>query len=181
MTRLNSAVSERRSRSALLRWGGAALACASVLGAQQLRFVLTPSLPRGLYLALPPRSTYRAGDIVTFCPPPDIVPPLLKARLAAPGACPGPIVPLAKRIVALGGFACAQPAGITVGGRRLPWPFLSSRLGLPRFHGCGFIPADCAFVLGDSADSIDSRVFGCVPTQSFRNVVLPLLTERSSS
>jgi hypothetical protein len=58
---------ERRSRYVL---------CLSVLGLlglvhglpDHLRLVVTPSIPRGAYLALAPRKPARPGDLVAFSP-----------------------------------------------------------------------------------------------------------------
>lgn len=90
-------------------------------------------------------------------------------------------MPLAKRILARGPWACAGPEGVLVNRRFLPWSLLPADLGLPRFGACGPMPADCLFVLGDSKDSIDSRVFGCIAISSLRDRLIPVLTERGAS
>lgn len=179
MNRTSSAVSERRSPS-LCRGLAAFLAFALVVGVQFFRFILTPSLPRGIYLARPAGSG-RIGEIVSFCPPEILGQKLVARRLVTPGYCPGGSVPLAKRITAIAPWACARAEGVLVDGRLLPWPTLPPSLGLPRFEACGSMPADCLFVLGDSRDSIDSRVFGCVSIPSLRDRLVPILTERGPS
>jgi type IV secretory pathway protease TraF len=163
-----------------LRWVGLGASLALLFGSPFLRFVLTPSLPRGLYLALPPRPPYQVGDLVAFCPPAAIGKTLLARHLVAPGRCPGGSVALAKRVAALAALVCAGPEGVAVDGYLLPWPSFPVSLGLPRYRGCGPTPAGCAFVLGDSPDSIDSRTFGCVPVGSLSGRLLPLVTEGSS-
>jgi type IV secretory pathway protease TraF len=161
----------------LVRGLGAAALLASIFGLQFLRFVLTPSLPRGLYWALPRRGHFQPGDLVAFCPPPAIGGLLLARHLVAPGLCPGGSVPLAKRIAAVGAFVCAGPSGVALDGYRVPWPVLPKSLALPRYAWCGLTSVDCAFVLGEGADSLDSRIFGCVPTGALQYRLLPLLTE----
>ncbi|HET7042300.1 MAG TPA: S26 family signal peptidase [Gemmatimonadales bacterium] len=155
-------------------------AFAVIAGIELFRFVLTPSLPRGVYLAREVGAP-ETGLIVSFCPPPALGRALIARRLAAPGYCPGGSVPLAKRIAAIAPFACAGPEGVVINSRLLSWPRLPKSLGLPRFDACGPTPPDCAFVVGDSADSIDSRVFGCIPVGSLRNRLIPILTERGVS
>jgi type IV secretory pathway protease TraF len=148
-------------------------------GSPFLRFVLTPSLPRGLYLSLPPRPPYQVGELVAFCPPAAIGKTLLARHLVAPGLCPGGSVALAKRVAALGAVVCAGPEGVGVDGYLLAWPSFPVSLGLPRYSRCGPTPAGCVFVLGDGPDSIDSRTFGCVPVGSLSGRLLPLVTEGS--
>ncbi len=160
-----------------LRWLGLGASLALLFGSPFLRFVLTPSLPRGLYLALPPRPPYQVGDLVAFCPPAAIGQVLLARHLVAPGRCPGGSVALAKRVVALGALVCAGPEGVAIDGYLLAWPSFPVSLGLPRYNLCGPTPAGCAFVLGDSSDSIDSRTFGCVPEEALSGRLLPLVTE----
>lgn len=178
MSRTNSAGRAHRGPS-VGRCLAAGAALAMIGGIHFFRFVLTPSLPRGMYLAVAPGSV-RRGDIVAFCPPEGLGRVLVARRLVTPGLCPGGSVPLAKRIFAVAPWACARPEGVTVEGRLLPWPVLPPSLDLPRFRQCGRMTADCAFVVGDSGDSIDSRIFGCVSVASLKNRLLPVLTERSA-
>jgi len=176
---LRATVSERRSP---WLWRGVAALAASalVLGIHLFRFILTPSLPRGIYLALPP-TPHRVGDIVSFCPPEALGRALVNRRLAAPGYCSGGSVPLAKRIAAIAPWVCTRPGGVLVNSRHLPWPALAKELGLPQLQACGPMPRDCLFMLGEARDSIDSRVFGCVSASSLRDRLLPVLTERVGS
>jgi type IV secretory pathway protease TraF len=161
------------------RWIGPAIGCLAVFGVSSVRFALTPSLPRGVYLALPPRIPLRRGDIVSFCPAPGVGEILRARHLVAPGSCPGGSVPLAKRIVALGPFACASETGLRLDGDLLAWPAFPRTLSLPRYSAYGPTPKDCVFATGDTVDSIDSRVFGCVSPSQVRDRLVPLLTERA--
>jgi type IV secretory pathway protease TraF len=140
------------------------------------RAILTPSLPRGLYLAAPPgRPAPR--DIVEFCPPRHISALLLHTRRTWPGPCDGGSAPLAKRLAAIAPYVCASQAGLQLNDSFLTWPRFPDGLRLPRFRGCSPQSKDCLFLVGDSADSIDSRVFGCIPPDAVRRRLYPLLTE----
>jgi type IV secretory pathway protease TraF len=178
VSRMSTGASLRRSPSPR-RCLAAVAAFAVIGGIRFFRFVLTPSLPRGMYLALPVGSAGH-GDIVAFCPPEALGHQLVARRLVPPGRCRGGSVPLAKRIAAVAPWACARPEGVLIDGRLLPWPSLPGSLDLPRFGGCGAMAADCAFVIGDSSDSTDSRSFGFVALSSLRDRLLPVLTERSA-
>ena len=175
-----NSVRERRSRSLRL-WLGPSLACMALAGLHFFRFALTPSLPRGLYLALPAEGPYHHGDVVSFCPSQALGRLLLDRHLVAPGLCPAGSVPLAKRIAAVSPYACASAKGLWLDSQLFPWPVLPASLPLVRYAGCGPTASDCAFLLGDSADSIDSRIFGCVSLRRFRNRLIPVLTERRPS
>ena len=148
-----------------------------IFGVQLFRFIMTPSLPRGIYLALSPRH-FRAGDIVSFCPPKVLAKRLLLFRLVGPGHCAGGSVPLAKRVSAIAPSVCSRRDGLVVNGLLRPWPDISPTLSLPRLRGCGPTAAGCAFVLGDSSDSIDSRVFGCISPITLLNRLVPIVTEK---
>lgn len=140
------------------------------------RAILTPSLPRGLYLAVPP-GRLTPPVILEFCPPPSIAAHLLRTRRIWPGPCPGGSAPLAKRLVAIAPRVCSSAHGLQLNDALLAWPIYPADLHLPRFQGCSRQAADCLFLLGDSADSIDSRVFGCIRPRAIRRRLYPLLTE----
>lgn len=176
MSSKNSAASDRRPPR-FARWIGPALGCLAVFGISYCRFALTPSLPRGVYLAVSGRAPYRSGDILSFCPVAADGELLLARHLVAPGYCPGGSVPLAKRVVAVGPVACATRNGLRLNNELFPWPVLPQTLGLPRYSACGKTAEDCVFVVGDTSDSIDSRVFGCVSPSQVRDRLVPLLTE----
>ena len=171
---------ERRSRNVL---------CLSVLGLlglvhvlpDHLRLVVTPSIPRGAYLALAPRKPAWPGDLVAFCLPEDLAQRLLTHHLLLPGRCPGGSGPIVKRVAATSPtVACATPAGLQLGGRLVPWPPPAPpALRLPRYRDCGPIPPGCLFVLGDLSTAVDSRIFGCVPESRLLNRLIPIpgLTE----
>jgi type IV secretory pathway protease TraF len=137
----------------------AALATTGCSRAQPAPWLIneSPSLPRGVYrltgaLASP-------GAIVALTPPP------LGARyLAGLGAPPG--ARLLKRV------AATQGETICRRGQQLTWPHGAAtalprdRQGrtLPQWAGCRALGADEVLVLGDTANSFDSRYFGPVRT-----------------
>jgi type IV secretory pathway protease TraF len=144
-----------------------------------VRIPVSPSLPFGLYLLLPAADIYREGDLVVFCPSPQIARPLVEHGYALAGSCgSASALPFVKRVAALAGTpVCAYANGIRVGERVLPWPEVPEDLGLPRFAGCSPLPAGCLFVLGEEGgvSSIDSRIFGCVAEDAVQHRLVLLL------
>ena len=141
-----------------------------------LRLVVTPSIPRGAYLALAPRTPAQPGDLVVFCLPEDLAQRLLTHHHLLPGRCPGGSGPIVKRVAAASPtVACATPAGLQLGDRLVPWPPPSPpALRLPRYRECGPIPPGCVFVLGDLSTSVDSRIFGCVSESRLLHRLIPI-------
>jgi conjugative transfer signal peptidase TraF len=116
----------------------------------------TGSLPRGLYIWRPDLAPNR-GAVVALRPPSAAAP-----YLAVLGAPEG--VRLLKRVAALSGDrVCAHPGSVTLRDRSLV-AHTTDRRGrpLPAWTGCGPLPTDQVFLLGDTADSFDSRYFGPV-------------------
>jgi type IV secretory pathway protease TraF len=142
------------------------------------RLNLTPSLPRGLYLPYRPDRPLAVGALLTFCPPPSLGAKLVAYNLEPRGHCPGGSVPLAKRLLAQAPHLCSESAGVRVNGVLYPWPSLPASRPLPRLAYCGPTPEDCLIVTGDSSDSIDYRVFGCVSAHRVQYGLIPVLTEK---
>lgn len=142
-----------------------------------LRVVLTPSIPRGLYLERRPRNPLHVGALVSFCPERGIALILVRNDLEPRGHCEGGSIPLAKRVLALSPDLCGSSLGLEVDRHLLPWPRIPDYLRLPHLRYCGPTPPDCLFLVGDSPDSIDSRIFGCVPRRSITGELEPLLVE----
>ncbi len=150
---------------------GLLLACCS----RYLRFVLTPSIPRGLYVLNPSARNLTSGDIVAFCPPPWLAKDLVRQSLEPWGHCPGGSIPLAKRVLAISPKLCSSSSGIAVDRLFLPWPRIPASIELPRLSYCGPTPPDALFLVGESTDSIDSRVFGTISTRSITGRLTPVL------
>jgi type IV secretory pathway protease TraF len=143
-----------------------------------VRFVLTPSIPRGLYFLNPSARNLTSGDILAFCPPPWLAQNLVSQSLEPWGHCPGGSIPLAKRLLAISPNLCSTSSGIAVDGLLLPWPRIPASINLPRLAYCGPTAPDSLFLVGESTDSIDSRVFGTISTRSILGRLTPVLVVR---
>ena len=150
-------------------FGLAMLALASQALPRTLLINESRSLPRGLYIRAPSAVPDR-GAIVAARRPTTSVGYL--TDLGVP-----PQVLLLKRVAAVGGEpVCRQ-------GDRVATPIRSvavragDRRGrpLPVWRGCGPIEAGQLFLLGDSADSFDSRYFGPIRTDQIDGVYRELL------
>jgi type IV secretory pathway protease TraF len=148
---------------------GAAIAglAAMTLAARAPKLVLvneSPSLPRGLY-ARALRGEVVRGAIVAI-PQPVVARPYL-ASLGFPEQ-----VRLLKRVGAASGDAvCASPGVLTLPGRILVVRD-HDRFGaaLPVWRGCRRLATDELFLLGDTANSFDSRYFGPAPRAQVEGV-----------
>jgi conjugative transfer signal peptidase TraF len=130
----------------------------------------SPSLPRGLYVRAMDQVPSR-GAIVAVAPPDGA-----QAYLAGLGMPAG--VPLLKRVAAVGGdVACAAGGAVALRDRTLPVQS-HDRLGaaLPVWRSCERLPANEVFVVGDTANSFDSRYFGPVSRQRVEGVFKELVT-----
>jgi type IV secretory pathway protease TraF len=149
----------RTSPTALAGAGIAGL-IAMTLAARAPKLVLvneSPSLPKGLYARVPRGGVVR-GAIVAI-PQPVVARPYL-ASLGMPAE-----VRLIKRVgAASGDEVCASPGALTLRGRILVVRD-HDRFGatLPVWRGCRRLGADELFLLGDTANSFDSRYFGPAP------------------
>jgi conjugative transfer signal peptidase TraF len=150
------------------------LACAGIAGLAAMtlaapapKLVLvneSPSLPRGLYARVLRGEVVR-GAIVAI-PQPTVARPYL-ASLGFPGQ-----VRLIKRVgAASGDQVCASPGALSLSGRILVVRD-HDRFGavLPVWRGCRRLGTDELFLLGDTANSFDSRYFGPVPRAQVEGV-----------
>jgi type IV secretory pathway protease TraF len=177
----SAAEGERRSPSRTVLLSLSKLALLGLLlawGSRYVRFVLTPSIPRGLYVLNPTARDLTSGDIVAFCPPPWLAKDLVRQSLEPWGHCPGGSIPLAKRILAISPTLCSTSSGIAVDGLFLLWPRVPPSIKLPRLSYCGPTAPDALFLVGESTDSIDSRVFGTISTRSILGRLTPVLVVR---
>lgn len=130
----------------------------------------SPSLPRGLYLrdlAGPPEK----GAIVAVAQPDEVRPYL--ARRGMPED-----VRLIKRVAATGGdFVCSDGRWLRTPGRTVS-VHARDRMGwrLPVWRDCRRLAPDERILLGDTADSLDSRYFGPVTTDRIEGVYREALT-----
>lgn len=135
----------------------AALGVAQTRTGDLLLFNHSPSIQRGLYLRI--QGPIERTSIVT-----------LRAVDVAPAAArrrgfDGPGDRFIKRVAALSGdVVCAEGALITVNGQNAAARRArdSSDRTLPSWRGCRTLAADEFLLLGDTADSFDSRYWGPV-------------------
>jgi conjugative transfer signal peptidase TraF len=151
----------------------AALCLLTLSGTQVPKLVVlneSPSLPRGLYVRAMNQVANR-GAIVAVAQPDSA-----RAYLAGLGMPAG--VPLLKRVAAVGGdVACAAGGAVHLPDRTLRVQ-AHDRLGsaLPAWRSCERLPAGQVFVVGDTANSFDSRYFGPVSRQQVDGVFKELVT-----
>lgn len=168
--------------SPLLYVGGFLLLVAALAYLAGVRFTLTPSVPRGLYLYTD--DPIEVGRLATFCPPPDAAAYALARGYLRRGPCPGGVEPLGKYVLAVPGDTVAiSPEGIRVNGTEVPNSAVHhrDRIGreLPHFaFGEHIVGPDSLFMFsGHHPRSFDSRYFGPVPASSIISAARPLWTE----
>lgn len=116
----------------------------------------SPSLPQGLYVRRV-AGVPEAGAVVAVAQPPAV-----RRYLGALGM-PGSIL-LIKRVAAIGGERVCRAGFEVRTPRRSVAVHLVDRRGLalPQWRDCRRLAPDEVFLLGDTADSLDSRYFGPV-------------------
>ncbi|MBV8793604.1 MAG: S26 family signal peptidase [Hyphomicrobiales bacterium] len=137
---------------------------------------LTPSVPRGLYAAEPPRCLRVTALVVVRPPPP------LASLLDHGGHLPRG-VPLLKRIFALSGqTVCRIGTQIIVDGTAAAPARERDGRGrpLPNWQGCHVIGDDEVFLMNwDEPDSLDGRYFGPLPKTTIVARAVPLWTDEA--
>ncbi len=146
-----------------------------------VRFTLTPSIPRGLYLYTD--APVAVGRLATFCPPEDVAAYALERGYLHRGDCPGEVEPLGKYVLATAGDTVSiSEEGIAVNGRAVPESAVYHRdrggRELPHFpFGRHVVGEDSLFMFsGHHPRSFDSRYFGPVPASSVISTMRPLWT-----
>lgn len=134
-----------------------------------LRVNTTPSVQTGLYLRVPEwmaPGEPEVGDLVIACPP-DGEPVLLaldREYLQPSGACDAGIVPVLKRVVAVGGQTVeVREDGLFVDGRRVggPPPVADSReRPLVPLYGVWPLDEGALWLGSEIPNGYDSRYFG---------------------
>lgn len=133
----------------------AALGLASQSGVKLAIINESPSLPRGLYLRAP--TDLHVGSVVAAPAPAGA-----RAYLTKLGFPPSTL--LLKRIAAVEGEMVCAVGGALVTPRAIAPVRAKDRQGraLQRWRGCERLAPGEVFLLGDTADSFDSRYFGPV-------------------
>lgn len=147
-----------------------ALAATSATASGALLINESPSLPEGLYRRIE-KAAPRLGDVVALEPP-------AEARAYLAGLGMPRTVKLLKRVGATEGQqVCAAGRAVHLGGRTLAARATDRRgSALPRWTGCRILHRDEIFVVGDTADSFDSRYFGPVRQAAVAGVYREVLT-----
>jgi conjugative transfer signal peptidase TraF len=149
-------------------WLASAVALLAAGRLAGLRVNLTGSLPVGLYVAA--RGAPARGLLVLVCLPPEVA-AFARARGYVPrgGACPGGVVPVGKRVVAIAGDTVAvTSSGLLVNGAAVPnsKALAADRKGrpLPQLPTGRYVvrPGTVWIVSSYSPFSFDSRYFGAV-------------------
>jgi conjugative transfer signal peptidase TraF len=163
-------------------WLASAVALLAAGKLAGLRLNLTGSLPVGLYATA--KGASARGALVLVCLPPRVA-AFASARGYVPrgGACPGALVPIGKRILAITRDTVAvTPTGLVVNGVPVPnsQALATDRKGRPLpALAVGRYPVgqDEIWVVSSySRRSFDSRYFGSVRVTDIRNRLLPLWT-----
>jgi conjugative transfer signal peptidase TraF len=154
-----------------------------------LRFNLSASLPRGVYLLTPlPRPAAR-GDLVLACPPPAAAALARRRGYLDAGPCPGGSRPLGKLVLAAAGDwieigdgpgAGGGDGGLVVNGCRLPVGGAPARdtrgRTLPRVGAGRYrVRPGEVWLFSPHRRSFDSRCFGPVAAPEVRGLLHPLL------
>jgi conjugative transfer signal peptidase TraF len=170
----------RGSRGVWWLAGSAAVLAGGKLGG--LRLNLTRSLPVGLYVTARGGPARRA--LVLVCLPPRVA-TFARARGYVPrgGTCPGEVVPIGKRVLAVPGDTVAvTPTGLLVNGAPVPnsQALATDRKGRPLpglATGRYRVGQGELWVLSSYSQlSFDSRYFGAVRASDVRGLVVPLWT-----
>lgn len=161
------------SRLHLVLLGATALAAAlACILASHLIWNATPSMPLGLYW-LSPGAPPDKGLLVAFP-----IPPSVRALVAARHYLPARALLLKRVVASEGDEVCAQGGVLSIEGAPLGAILTEDSAGrpLPRYDGCGPLPAGLLFVASPHPKSFDSRTFGPIPTAAVRGTVTPLWT-----
>lgn len=130
----------------------------------------TRSLPRGLYVRRFGEDIRRGGTAAVI--PPEAARPYL-ASLGAPND-----MLLLKRVAAIGGDRVCRANDRVITPSGAARVLANDRRGAPlaAWRDCRRLEADEVFLLGEGADSFDSRYFGPVKRSRLRGVFAPVAT-----
>lgn len=156
-----------------LIWIGALAVIAAVILTARVEPVLifnsSPSVPTGFYLRT---DTPPAPGVFVTVRAAAVAPAYARARRFA-----DPNDRFIKRVAAAGGVSvCARGDIVTIGSTHSLTRLSRDSMGrvLPRWTGCRALAADEVFLLGDTADSFDSRYWGPASTSAIDGVWTPL-------
>jgi conjugative transfer signal peptidase TraF len=166
-----------RATTLLLTAGAAALALSTIAATPAKRYVwnVSGSVPVGLYRLLPTGDLF-VTQLVAVQPPEPLATYLADQTYLPRG------VPMLKRVLALPGqTVCRDGLAITVETMAAGEARDRDSRGrpLPLWQGCQIIAAGEVFLMNwQSADSLDGRYFGVLPTSAIIGRAKPLWTSR---
>ena len=142
-----------------------------------LTYVVTPSVPRGLYLVVPTKNI-QSNDMLEF------MPPIMTNEFAMSQQWFQPNRPLVKYVFAQAGdHVCIKNQAIFINGKKIA-PVYSSyddHKLLPKFTICDRINHGEYLLLSTkSTRSFDSRYFGLISLRQIRGRAIPLYVESIS-
>src|ERR1700675_2034794 len=164
-----------RATTLLLTAGAAALALSTIAATPAKRYVwnVSGSVPVGLYRLLPTGDLF-VTQLVAVQPPEPLATYLADQTYLPRG------VPMLKRVLALPGqTVCRDGLAITVDTMAAGEARDRDSRGrpLPLWQGCQIIAAGEVFLMNwQSADSLDGRYFGVLPTSAIIGRAKPLWT-----
>jgi conjugative transfer signal peptidase TraF len=162
--------------STLLTTLGAAVALLSTVGAKSAHYIwnVSASVPIGLY-QLQPTGNLFVTELVA------IQPPEPTAKFLADGEYLPRGVPMLKRVLALPGqTVCRDQLTVTIDNIEMGKARERDSRGrpLPIWQGCRVIAEGEVFLMNwQSADSLDGRYFGALPTTAIVGRAEPLWTD----
>jgi conjugative transfer signal peptidase TraF len=137
---------------------------------------VTDSLPVSTYVTVPWGSIHR-GQLIEFCPPPEIAREAVARGYEKRGSCPGGSLPFLKIVAGVAGDVVSIDArGVAVKGRVLPRSVALERdpSGRPLHaqpYGVRRLSAGSLWVYGTN-ESFDSRYYGPIAERSVRGKVI---------
>jgi conjugative transfer signal peptidase TraF len=147
-----------------------------------VRFNLTGSMPRGIYL-LKSSHIINRGDLIMICLPNFLANFGLQRGYLLPGSCQNGSQPLLKKVVAKSGDTIVLSAdSMQVNGKQLPCSATlntdyQNRTLPSTLRGIYTLKQHQLWLYGvSSARSWDSRYMGVIDSSSVINVVMPLIT-----
>lgn len=144
-----------------------------------LRFNVDRSMPLGAYWFVP--GPVWRGATVQSCLPPSLARYALRRRILSEGSCSTGVMPVVKVVAAIGGDVVdVSDSGLRINGSL--WPLSAPRrfdangrrVDLRLHSGRYVVPADHVFLLGESANSWDSRYWGSVARSTVAGRWIPL-------
>ena len=139
-----------------------------------LTYVVTPSVPRGLYLVVPTKNI-QLNDMIEF------IPPTIEGDFAKSHQWFQSNRPLVKYVFAQAGdHVCTKNQAIFINGKKTApiYGHYDDNKLLPKFAICDKIDGEQYLLLSTkSTKSFDSRYFGLISSQQIRGRAIPIYTE----